>query len=124
MCRPRAWRGFLNARARSVLSVRHQPPSLLEVRQQSGGGSHSNGSHRLLLSEILPGMRRQAQTACCAGNASGGGVKQLPEPPMRFQPLAPEVKCPACGADLTFIKVRGGVWRPVPVRANTKSCTT
>jgi hypothetical protein len=26
---------------------------------------------------------------------------------MRFHPLAPEAKCPACGADLTFVRVRG-----------------
>jgi uncharacterized Zn finger protein len=26
---------------------------------------------------------------------------------MRLHPLAPNVKCPACGADLTFIRVRG-----------------
>jgi DNA-directed RNA polymerase subunit RPC12/RpoP len=32
----------------------------------------------------------------------------VPEPPMRFHPLAPEVKCPDCGASLTFIRVRGG----------------
>ena len=27
-------------------------------------------------------------------------------PVMRFHPLAPEVKCPACGGDLTFVRVR------------------
>ena len=27
---------------------------------------------------------------------------------MLFHPLAPDVKCPACGAALTFIRVRGG----------------
>jgi hypothetical protein len=27
---------------------------------------------------------------------------------MRLHPLAPNVKCPACGADLTFIRVRAG----------------
>jgi len=31
-----------------------------------------------------------------------------PELPMRFHPLAPDVKCPACGAGLTFLRVRGG----------------
>jgi hypothetical protein len=30
----------------------------------------------------------------------------MPEP-MLLPPLAPDVKCPACGADLTFIRVRG-----------------
>ena len=27
---------------------------------------------------------------------------------MRFHLLAPDVKCPACGVELTFIRVRGG----------------
>jgi len=27
---------------------------------------------------------------------------------MRLHPLAPGVKCPSCGAGLTFIRVRGG----------------
>lgn len=31
----------------------------------------------------------------------------MPELPMRFHALAPKVKCPACGAGLTFIRVRG-----------------
>jgi hypothetical protein len=31
----------------------------------------------------------------------------VPELPMRFHPLAPDVKCPACGAALTFIRTRG-----------------
>jgi hypothetical protein len=31
----------------------------------------------------------------------------VPELPMRFHLLAPDVKCPACGADLTFIWARG-----------------
>jgi hypothetical protein len=30
----------------------------------------------------------------------------VPESLMRFHLLAPEVKCPVCGADLTFIRVR------------------
>ena len=30
----------------------------------------------------------------------------MPEP-MLLHPLTPDVKCPACGADLTFIRVRG-----------------
>jgi hypothetical protein len=30
----------------------------------------------------------------------------VPERPMRFHPLAPDVKCPACGAGFTFIRVR------------------
>ena len=25
---------------------------------------------------------------------------------MRFHPLSPDVKCPTCGADLTFVRVR------------------
>jgi hypothetical protein len=32
----------------------------------------------------------------------------VPERPMRFHPLAFGVKCPACGAGLTFIRVRAG----------------
>ena len=32
----------------------------------------------------------------------------MPAPPMRFHLLAPEVKCPNCGAGLVFIRVRGG----------------
>ena len=31
----------------------------------------------------------------------------MPEPPMRLHPLSPDVKCPACGAGLTFVRVRG-----------------
>src|ERR1019366_9172571 len=31
----------------------------------------------------------------------------MPAPRMRFHPLAPEAKCPACGASLTFVRVRG-----------------
>lgn len=31
----------------------------------------------------------------------------MPELPMLFHPLAPDVRCPACGAGLTFIRVRG-----------------
>ena len=31
----------------------------------------------------------------------------MPELPMRFHLLAPDVKCPTCGADLTFVRVRG-----------------
>ena len=31
----------------------------------------------------------------------------MPELPMRFHLLAPDVKCPACGGDLRFIRVRG-----------------
>ena len=30
----------------------------------------------------------------------------MPELPMRFHLLAPDVKCPACGAGLTFVRVR------------------
>jgi hypothetical protein len=30
----------------------------------------------------------------------------MPAPPMRYHLLAPEVKCPACGAGLTFIRSR------------------
>jgi hypothetical protein len=30
----------------------------------------------------------------------------VPDLPMRLYALAPEVKCPGCGADLTFIRVR------------------
>ena len=32
----------------------------------------------------------------------------MPELPMRFHVLAPEVKCPNCGAGLTFVRVRAG----------------
>jgi hypothetical protein len=31
----------------------------------------------------------------------------VPELPMRFHRLASDVRCPACSADLTFIRVRG-----------------
>ena len=31
----------------------------------------------------------------------------MPAPPMRYHLLGPEAKCPACGAGLTFIRVRG-----------------
>jgi hypothetical protein len=31
----------------------------------------------------------------------------VPKLPMRFHRLAPKVKCPACGARLTFVQVRG-----------------
>jgi hypothetical protein len=31
----------------------------------------------------------------------------VPEHPMLFHLLAPDVKCPACGADLAFVRVRG-----------------
>ena len=31
----------------------------------------------------------------------------MPELPMRLHPLAPDVRCPACGAGLTFVQVRG-----------------
>jgi hypothetical protein len=30
----------------------------------------------------------------------------VPERPMRLHPLAAEVRCPGCGAGLTFIRVR------------------
>jgi ssDNA-binding Zn-finger/Zn-ribbon topoisomerase 1 len=30
----------------------------------------------------------------------------MPELPMRFHPLGPGVKCPACGGDLVFVRVR------------------
>jgi hypothetical protein len=31
----------------------------------------------------------------------------VPAPPMRFHPLAPDARCPGCGAEgLTFIRVR------------------
>jgi hypothetical protein len=30
------------------------------------------------------------------------------ELPMRFHPLTSDVKCPACGADITFVRVRRG----------------
>ena len=36
----------------------------------------------------------------------GEGVNTLPELPMRFHPLAPQVKCSACGGDLMFVRVR------------------
>jgi hypothetical protein len=36
-----------------------------------------------------------------------GEGEMMPEPIMRFHLLAPEVKCPACGSDLTFIWARG-----------------
>jgi hypothetical protein len=39
--------------------------------------------------------------------AGGEGVKRMPAPPMRLHLLAPEVKCPACGAGLMFVKPRG-----------------
>jgi ssDNA-binding Zn-finger/Zn-ribbon topoisomerase 1 len=32
----------------------------------------------------------------------------MPELPMRLHPLAPGVKCPACGGDLVFVRVRAG----------------
>ncbi len=31
----------------------------------------------------------------------------MPEPRMWFHPLAQDVKCPACGGGLTFVRVRG-----------------
>jgi hypothetical protein len=31
----------------------------------------------------------------------------VPEFPMRFHLLAPDVKCSACGGDLVFVRVRG-----------------
>jgi hypothetical protein len=31
----------------------------------------------------------------------------VPQLPMLLHPLAPDVKCPACGAGLTFVRVRG-----------------
>ncbi len=31
----------------------------------------------------------------------------MTEFPMRLHPLAPEVKCPTCGAGITFVRVRG-----------------
>jgi hypothetical protein len=31
----------------------------------------------------------------------------VPEPSMRLHPLTPDVKCPACGAGLTFVRMRG-----------------
>jgi hypothetical protein len=37
--------------------------------------------------------------------ARGEEVK-MPESPMRLHPLAPDVKCPACGADLVFVRRR------------------
>jgi hypothetical protein len=30
----------------------------------------------------------------------------VPELPMQFHPLAPDVRCPTCGAGLTFVRVR------------------
>ena len=30
----------------------------------------------------------------------------MPERPMRLHPLSSDVKCPACGADLRFVRVR------------------
>ena len=48
---------------------------------------------------MLPGMPPEA---------SGEGVTGLPELPMRLHPLASDVKCPACGGALTFVRVRGG----------------
>ena len=30
----------------------------------------------------------------------------MPGLPMQFHPLAPDVKCPTCGAGLTFVRVR------------------
>jgi hypothetical protein len=30
----------------------------------------------------------------------------MPDPPMRYHALAPDVKCPACGTNLTFVRVR------------------
>ena len=38
---------------------------------------------------------------------SGSEGTAMPAPRMRFHPLAPEAKCPACGASLTFVRVRG-----------------
>ena len=31
----------------------------------------------------------------------------MPTPPMRFHPLASDVRCPACGGDVMYIRVRG-----------------
>jgi hypothetical protein len=39
--------------------------------------------------------------------AGDEGISGMPEVPMRYHLLAPEVKCPACGEGLTFIRVRG-----------------
>lgn len=33
--------------------------------------------------------------------------EQVPDLPKRFHLLTPEVKCPACGAGLTFVRARG-----------------
>ena len=50
------------------------------------------------------------------------------ELPMRFHPLASDVKCPACGADLTFVRVRGGYGDLYQcasgARVDARSCTT
>ena len=51
----------------------------------------------------------------------------MPEHPMRLHPLAPEVKCPNCGAGLAFVRVRaqGDLYRRFRwSRANATSCTT
>ena len=59
------------------------------------------------------GMNEQPEPAGCyqslpgVPRAFGEGMNSLPEPPIWFHPLAPDVKCPACGADLTFIRTRG-----------------
>jgi hypothetical protein len=46
---------------------------------------------------MLPGMPREVR---------GEGVNKMPEHSMRLHPLAPDVKCPACGDGLGFIRVR------------------
>lgn len=55
-----------------------------------------------LTGEGLLGLARAGTEA-----QSGSEGAAMPAPRMRFHSLAPEAKCPACGASLTFVRVRG-----------------
>ena len=60
---------------------------------------------RLAATLPLPASESFGEWIACDMPAAKAGM--MPELPMRFHPLAAEAKCPACGADLTFMRVRG-----------------
>ena len=59
------------------------------------------GKRKLTGERVLGLARAGTETQ---SNSEGAA---MPAPRMRFHPLAPEAKCPACGASLTFVRVRG-----------------
>jgi hypothetical protein len=85
--------------ASSLSSVFTYGAPLLDLQDAVRSPAYSNPLRRIFLWTVLPSM---------PGEARGEGITpDVPVPPMRLHPLAPDAKCPTCDGDLVFVRVRG-----------------